>query len=419
MRRISQRRAVKYASAAVLIALAATACSSSGGSGGSGSSGSKAPISIGQVGAYKGPVPGLDGQGYGMQAWVDYTNAHGGVDGHHLNLYVGDSQGDPTTEVSQIEQIATQHNVVAFAGMGTFNLAASAAFLASQKIPVVGGNNADIIFNEKPYLYAQGTAFVPLIATGFGAIPKGVSKVGIVYCSESPGCAQTYDVLFKDGITKAAGGNGVYASEVALSSPSFTAECLAAKQAGVQVLAVAFDSADLLRLATNCNAQNYHPVYAFGGTVATDQLAGPTFMNGSVSSQSNAPWFLSTGPLATMKAAMAKYQPGKAVGSIAVEGWTSGVILGQALENALAHNSSGTITRQDVVNGLAEIKNDTFGGLTPPISFSASGVQPESFCYFPIVVSAGKWTAPNGLTPVCASGAELAAIKAAQSSLEG
>ena len=417
MRRISQRRAMRYASVAMLIALAATACSSSGGSGSG--SGSKSSISIGQVGAYTGDVPALDGQGYGLTAWVDYTNAHGGIEGHHLNLYVGDSKGDPATEVSEVEQIATEHNVVAFAGMGTFNLASSAAFLAQEKIPVVGGNNADIVFNEKPYLYAQGTAFVPLIATGFGAVPSGKTKVGIVYCSESPGCAQTYDVLFKDGITKAVGGDPVYASEVPLTQASFTAQCLAAKQAGVQVLAVAFDGADLLRLANNCNAQNYNPVYAFGGTVATDQLAGPSYMNGAVSTQSNAPWFLNSGPLVTMKAAMAKYEPTKAVGSIAVEGWTSGVILGKALENALAHNSGGTITRQDVVNGLAEIKNDTFGGLTPPISFNASGVQPESFCYFPITVVAGKWTAPNGLNPVCPSGAELSAIKTAQASLEG
>jgi branched-chain amino acid transport system substrate-binding protein len=415
MRRISQRKALQCASVAVLIALAATACSSSGGS----SSGSKSSINIGQVGAYSGQVPGLDGQGYGMSAWVDYTNAHGGIDGHHLNLYVGDSKGDPSTEVSEIEQIATQHQVVAFAGMGTFNLASSAAFLAQEKIPLIGGNNADIVFNQKPYLYAQGTAFVPLISTGFGAVPTGTSKVGIVYCSESPGCAQTYDVLFKDGITKAAGGDPVYSSEVPLTQSSFTAQCLAAKQAGVQVLAVAFDGADLLRLATNCNAQNYHPVYAFGGTVATDQLAGPSYMNGAVSTQSNAPWFLDSGPLATMKAAMAKYEAGKSIGSIAVEGWTSGVILGQALTNALKGSSSGTITRQDVINGLAQIKNDTFGGLTPPISYTASGVQPESFCYFPITVKGGKWTAPNGLTPVCASGAELAAIKAAQTSLEG
>src|ERR1700733_8357029 len=220
MRRISQRRAVRYASVAVLVALAATACSSSGGGSGSGS---KSSINIGQVGAYSGQVPGLDGQGYGLSAWVDYTNAHGGIDGHHLNLYVGDSKGDPATEVSEIEQIATQHNVVAFAGMGTFNLASSAAFLAQEKIPLVGGNNADIVFNQKPYLYAQGPAFLPLRSSRLGDVPTGTSKVGIVYCSESPGCAQTYDVLFKDGITKAAGGNPVYSSEVPLTQSSFTA----------------------------------------------------------------------------------------------------------------------------------------------------------------------------------------------------
>jgi branched-chain amino acid transport system substrate-binding protein len=408
------------ASAAILAAvLVAAGCSSSSkstsnsGSGG----GSKAAINIGQVGAYSGPVPGLDGQGYGLQAWVKYTNAHGGINGHQINLTTGDSKGDPTTEVSQIVQVATQHKVIAFAGMGTFNLAASTSFLDQHNIPVIGGNNADIVWDAKPLLYPQGTSFVPLIAAGFGAVPSGKTQVGVVYCKESPACAETWDLLFKQGITKAAGGNPVYASEASLASPSFTAQCLGAKQAGVQTLPVAFDGANLLRLANDCAKQNYRPVYTFGGTVATDQLGSSPNLNGAVAAQSNAPWFLNTGPLATMRSAMAQYEPGKEIGSITVEGWASGVILGQAIQNALSLNGGKAVTSADLLNGLGQIKNDTFGGLTPPLTYTSSGVQPTVYCYFPIMATGGKWTAPNNLTPQCPTDSQKAVYNQAQSGL--
>ena len=421
MNRSIRRRGVLAVGALVALALGVTACSSSGsgggsgssGAGGSGGSGNKSSINIGQVGAYTGQVPGLDGEGYGLDAWVQYTNAQGGIDGHKINLYKGDSKGDPTTEVSQIVQIATQHKVVAFAGMGTFNLASSASFIAQQKVAVIGGNISDNVWNQKPYLYPQGTANVPLTAVGFGHVPAGKTKTGVVYCKESPGCTQVYTLLVKDGLSKALGGSPSYSSEVSLAAPSFTAQCLGAKAAGVQTLAVAMDPVNLLRLATDCGKQGYKPTYVMGGTVASDALAKSANLEGAVAGQANAPWFLNQGPVATMRTAMAKYESGKTIDAIAMEGWTSGAVLGVALQNALKANGGKSVSRSDVLKGLGQIKADTFGGLTPPLTFTASGVQAPTYCYFSITVSGGKWTAPSGLKATCPTGSAKSAIEAA------
>ncbi|SHH04272.1 branched-chain amino acid transport system substrate-binding protein [Jatrophihabitans endophyticus] len=409
MQRIALRSAVA-AGAIVALAAATAACSSSDSSG----SGGGGAINIGQVGGYTGQVPGLDGEGYGLQAWVSYTNAHGGIKGHKINLYTGDSKGDPTTEVSQIVQVANQHKVVAFAGMGTFNLTSSMSFIKQNKIPVVGGNISDDVWNKEPYLYPQGSANIPLTALGFGHVPAGAGKVGVVYCKESPGCTQVYNLLVKNRLSSALGGAVAYSAEVSLAAPSFTAQCLAAKAAGVQTLPVAFDPVNMIRLAKNCQQQGFHPVYTMSGTVAADSQASSGLFDKAVAAIPNAPWFLDEGPVKTMRAAMAKYKPGKTIDSTTTEGWASGVVLGKAIENALASNGGKVPTRQDILTGLGKIKNETFGGLTPPLTFTSSGVQPSVFCYFAATVAGRKWTAPNGFTAACPSPAQKQAIAAVQ-----
>lgn len=390
------------------------------GTSGSGSSGPKAAIPIGQVGAYTGQIPGLAGQGQGLTAWVNLTNAAGGIDGHKIKLYTADTQGNPTNEVSDTTQLESQHKVVAFAGMGLTTVAGVAKTLYSQHIPVIGGNTNDVAFAINPGFYDPGSGFIATYMGGFLAVPKGHTKTGIVYCSESSGCIGVYDLMFKDGLSKVNGGDPVYSAEAALTAPSFTAQCLAAKQAGVQTLAVAFDPTNFLRLAKNCAAQGYHPLYAEGGTVANDAVATSGLTNGTVSGQSQAPWFLTSGPIEQMKQAMAKYEPKDSVDSTTVEGWSAGVALGAAIQDYYkAHPSANTLTGQDIMDGLGMIKNDTFGGLTPPVSFTSSGVQKQSNCYFGIKVAGKKWAEESSkpiCTPASADGPMAKALKALSSS---
>jgi len=406
MTRITRHGAVVTAWLAVG-ALVLSACSETGGGGDDTGGG----INVGQVGAYTGQVPALAGQGYGLEAWVKHTNEQGGIEGNKINLYTGDSKGDPTTEVSQITQIHSAHDVVAFAGMGTYNLSAAASFFESNQVPVIGGNTSDPVFEEKPYFYAPATSFLATTAFGQGALPAGKTEFGLVYCKESPGCAYVHDVLVSEGIVEAQGGEVVYTSEASLSAPSFTAQCLAAKNAGVQVLSVAFDPTNMQRLASDCDKQDYRPTYVMGAALASDEVAKPEHMDGAVAAIGTAPWFLDSESVATMREAMAKYHSDKTIDAQVVSGWVAGVVLGQAIENALTENGGEQITSADVLTGLGMIKDETFDGLTPPITFTSSGLQEPNYCYFGMTVADGKWTAENGGEPICPTGSALKAIE--------
>lgn len=396
MKRVLHRSAVLTAALAAA-SLSLVACGSDDSSGGGGGSDT---ISIGQVGNYSGAIPGLDGQGYGIQAWVKATNAAGGVEGHKIDLHTADAKGDPASEVSQVTQMITRDKPVAFAGMGLSSIAGSAPTLDKQGIPVIGGNTSDVAWAVDPGLYATGAGLLGTYLQGFFAVPSGETKTGLIYCKESAGCTGVKTMMFDLGLSKGNGGDPVYSAEVSLSAPSFTAQCIAAQQAGVQVLAVAMDTANVIRLAEDCDKQGYDPTYAESGTIAGDDVASTPAMDGTVAGQAQAPWFLTTGPVADHRAAMEKYFPKVPVDSNTVAGWTAGVALGKAIENYLSANPDGTIDAKAIKEGLGMFKDETLGGLTPPLTFTDSGVQAQSNCAFSIVVKDGEWT-QNGTDPVC------------------
>ena len=60
------------------------------------------------------------------------------------------------------------------------------------------------------------------------------------------------------------------------------------------------------------------------------------------------------------------------------------IALGRALEIALADDPGKDLTAADVRAALGQIKDETFNGLTPPVSFTEDGVQEQSECAFSI-----------------------------------
>jgi branched-chain amino acid transport system substrate-binding protein len=78
--------------------------------------------------------------------------------------------------------------------------------------------------------------------------------------------------------------------------------------------------------------------------------------------------------------------------------WTSGVLFQKAAA-ALPANP----TTNDLFAGLWKIKNDTLGGLAPPITYTKGGLPSGSNCFFLVRVSGGKWIAPNGSRSQCLS----------------
>ena len=107
-----------------------------------GSAATGTPIVIGSVGTYTQGTGGFtDPGGPAIQAWASWVNAHGGINGHPVQLIVKDNKGDQAQAVSLVKQLVEQDHVVAFVSNqdGSLN-AGYASYLEQQKIPVLGGN---------------------------------------------------------------------------------------------------------------------------------------------------------------------------------------------------------------------------------------------------------------------------------------
>jgi branched-chain amino acid transport system substrate-binding protein len=402
----------------VMVALALSACGSSTKSEASGSASpgtssepSGSPIDLGTVTALSGVFSDTAAPSYyGLVAWVRYTNAHGGIGGHPVELHVSDDKSDLTAEAAGFQTLYAQYKPVAFVGVGTFDMTADVKFMASKSIPVVGGNLGEAVWNQSPVLFPEGTSWVSQIFASAAITPANAKRFGEMYCEEAAGCTQQYTVLFSDGMAKVAGVNPVYHAEISLTAPNYTAECLAAKQANVQTLVIGTDGATFVRIAQDCTAQGYHPVYVVSGLVVTNAMATMPALSGTLAVFPDFVWTNGEGAsLQEYQDAMATYEPGKNAGS-APEGWASGTIFGDAATEVL--QAGKPLNSANLMTVLGGIKDDTFGAFTPPLTFGAGAPSPVGVCYFPAEIKSGAWMATSGAAPVCGAPSAQSGLQA-------
>ena len=127
--------------ALVVVACGSSSSSSSGGSSGSG--GSTAPgvtatsITFGSHQPLTGPAaPGYSEIAPASQAFFNYVNAHGGVNGRKLQLIYKDDAYNPTNTVNVTHQLVLQDHVFGiFEGLGTPTHTKVVSYLNASKVP--------------------------------------------------------------------------------------------------------------------------------------------------------------------------------------------------------------------------------------------------------------------------------------------
>ena len=95
--------------------------------------------------------------------------------------------------------------------------------------------------------------------------------------------------------------------------------------------------------------------------------------------------------------ALHKYLPGVASSPTLTQGWAAAKVF----EKALSATVGEPATAAQVLEGLWSFKNETIGGITPPLTFVRDQPAPLANCWFYVAVKDGKMTAPQGITPVC------------------
>jgi branched-chain amino acid transport system substrate-binding protein len=142
---LSVKRSLVSAALLLGVGLGAVACgsSSSSSSGSSASGGSSAPgvtatsVTFGSHQPLTGPAaPGYSEIAPASQAFFNYVNAHGGVNGRKIHLVYKDDAYNPTNTVNVVHQLVLQDKVFGiFEGLGTPTHTKVVSYLNASKVP--------------------------------------------------------------------------------------------------------------------------------------------------------------------------------------------------------------------------------------------------------------------------------------------
>jgi branched-chain amino acid transport system substrate-binding protein len=403
-------RPIRWAAALLVgIVLALSACSSSGTPSGSGTASGAAadkatgsPYKLGVICSCSGSnAASITTMTNIISAWSSAVNAAGGIANHPIQLVTADDSQNPGTALSAVTKMVQQDHVIAIVDLSNVD-SSFGTYVASEHVPVVGGNlDSDLFASNPDFFTAGGTS--DAIPAGIVAAAKTakVDKLGVLYCSGVPICAELPPVLKQIG--GPAGVSVSYSGAIPNAAPNYTAPCLAAQQSGANGLFVASGPPQTLAVAQSCTAQGYKPVYiAAESSLANSLLSNPA-IDGAVGEITNLPASDTSNPeIKAMDQALNTFKPGLldsaefSAGSSMV--WAAGMLFEAA---AQAGHLGDSPTPAGVLAGLYALKGETLGGLTAPLTYTKD--KPTSLkCWFYYQVKDGKFTNPFGVSPTCA-----------------
>ncbi|HVW34121.1 MAG TPA: ABC transporter substrate-binding protein, partial [Acidimicrobiia bacterium] len=366
--------------------------------------GPKSIVKIGSVGTLSGPVGGAaTAMLAGLQVWIKSVNTAGGVNGHQIALVIGDDSGDPARHRSLLQKLVETDRVLAF--VNNFDvLSASKAsedYLIAKRIPVIGGPGSNNEFYHSPMYFPEAAFGDTILFAGIAGmarvtVPEGKKKYGMLVCTEAQLCHDG-ERVYAESAPKV-GVEMVYRGQGSLAQPDYTAQCLAARNAGVEVLLVILDPNSILRLGASCARQGYHPIIGMTAGEVSDSMRQDPNLDGAVTVSNIFPWF-QTGTPATdeFQAALAKFGPQLEHGVGPATGWTSGKLFGKA-----AAAMPEPPTTEAILQGLWSVKNDTLGGLTQPLTFTEGrNAPPDPACWFAIRLKDHGWMSADNFHLNC------------------
>jgi branched-chain amino acid transport system substrate-binding protein len=357
---------------------------------------------LGNIGTYSGPTGNPD-YAKGIEAWQDWTNAHGGIAGHTVKVIVMDDQGSPSVALSDVRQLAEEDHVIALVGDYTSEAASYGTLVQSLGIPVVGGNSEYPICDTNPDFFTTGmSSEAESYAELEGAKKLGAHALGVLYCVEVAACEEANATL--EATSSLTGLRVPYFSGISSSAASYTAQCLGARGAGVDVLDVEALIPTVIRIGSDCAQQGYHPKFLSGGDGVTNAWVSSPLLDGAIFAVPTFPFTDSSTPATRdFQQAMDKYFPGETSAQMFGAGdtteWTAGELFAAA---AVAGHLGDHPTSAEVKQGLYALHNATLGGLTGPLTFTR-GKPTAGLCAFMMQVTHQRWAEPDGLSPVCMS----------------
>jgi len=346
-------------------------------------------ITVGNVSTVGGLVPGLfEGARYGVEAYADYVNSTGGVDGRKLVVDTGDDQLSCTTNTAQ--SLSLLPDVAAFVGnFSLFDYCGAKALPAT--VPYIGVST-DTPLNNYPNFYSpnpiqHGWATGPLLyfkqhypqaILHVGALVAGVAPAPDSWAAEK----QAMDSL------------GYHISVVDQYFPlttQFTSDVIGMQQAGVQMVVLdATDVATDARFVDAMVAQGFKPALVTSAGTAYDatfiEQAGVQAASMITSAQHQVLYDGEDSSVPAVGVFDHWYQvawPGHKPDVYALYAWASAELFVQAVRNA-----GSVLSRASILAALGKITSFDADGLMAPADPASR--QPST-CFILARVVNGAW----------------------------
>ena len=196
-----------------------------------------------------------------------------------------------------------------------------------------------------------------------------------------------------------------------MTQPNYQAVCLAAKSKGVDAMVVIQNAETVVRVADQCAQQGYKPLQLnLSGTVG-QQWTKSANMEGALATQSNPVLADESIPATkTFHEALETYgedvPSNDSYGEMTIGAWAAR--RGRSRWRPSARSSGPNGTPEQVKKGLYTFKDETVGGLTPPLTYT-KGKPAFTTCWF-VQKLTDRSSATQGAKPSCIAKDKLPAL---------
>ena len=358
----------------------------------------------------------------GLRAWVQATNAKGGINGRQIILKTCDDQENRSRVLQCARKLVEEDKVFALVATNTRAMGGAATYLQDKGVPVIGMpiNNS---FNRFSHFWSGYGSVYARDNKTVGYNGDLVSLSGIYrWFREKLGTKKAAVVFYDISESSQAGaflkkgleleGYSVQPYTVSFAAPNFDSAIADMERRGIEIIFDAIDDGANRRFCDRLEGRLPTLKAKVSTVVIQGQNVGKEYKEGCrnkvyVPGSTIAYTATSVPQVAAFRAAFAKYQPGVELHQWALEGWMQANMVAEGITKM-----GGSPTRKGLEDHLRSLNRYTANGLSAPfdyrpVDFSKTTTMEDCFSISRWQDSKGGWADAGGKFPFCYPNAKV------------
>jgi branched-chain amino acid transport system substrate-binding protein len=332
-------------------------------------------------------------------AFEKWVNDNGGINGHPLKVISIDDHADAAKSLEAAQQLIEQDKVIALVGLNNVTTeSAYADYVQKSGVPVIGSAYSSIAPTKTDWFQtAPGSYDIAGYSRALAAKTAGVTKYGIMYCTEVPACKLDFSTQEKAS-QKLGGIDVVKTIPAAIAAPNYTTPCIQMKSAGVNGLYFSASVESIARAAVDCSRQGLQVVHVMGESGPQLLDTKQIWENGAAGADMTMPYWADVPATKNYHDAMAKYFPKDELTAASAQEWASFEVFKAAMEKV----PNDPISAATVKKGLYALPDGFHTDMSVPLHYAEGKTSVVKCFYLWNIDSSGKYELTKGAKYECA-----------------